>query len=125
MYNRFTLCDNVRLIELASELHNVDSEMDLAFFILVALTKHLNDETDSLCHLGEFASIGLCPTEGVVELTTYYGRMLMNSYQFYGIKDWTLGKLIHISDDFAQVIDEDIHTTPGEEPGEYYADFGE
>jgi len=125
MYTCFTLCDNVRLIELASELHDEDSEMDLAIIIQVALTEHLDDATDSCFELGEFASIRLCPSEGVVELTTYYGRMVMNSYQFYGIKDWTLAKLIHITDEFAEMIDKDIHATPGEEPGEYYADFGE
>lgn len=49
----------------------------------------------------------------------------MNHYLFYGIKDWNLGKVIHISDEFAATIDRDIHRDPNEEGSEYEADFGE
>lgn len=125
-YNRFTLCDNIRVIELAAELPNMEAEMDLALFIQVAITDHLDDENDSILELGTLAEIRLCPNDGEVELTTRNGAAVMSSYQFYGIKNWwDLGKLIHISDEFAAAINRDIHRDPDEEGGEYEADFGE
>lgn len=124
-FDRFTLCDNIRVIELAAELPNENAELDLAIFLDGAILEHLRDEHDSILELGTLADIRLCPKDGEIELTTWNGRVAMNHYLFYGIKDWNLGKVIHISDEFAAAIDRDIHRDPNEEGNEYEADFGE
>lgn len=111
-YNTFTLCDNLRLIELAVELHNEVADMDLAIFIQVAISDHLDDDYDCILKLGTIAEIRLCPEDGEVELTTWNGRVAMNHYLFYGIKDWSLGKVIHVSDEFADIIDRGLHEKP-------------
>lgn len=124
-YNRFTLCDNIRVIELAAELPNMEAEMDLALFIQVAITDHLDDEHDCILELGNLAEIRLCPKDGEVELTTRNGAAVMSDYLFYGIKDWSLGKVIHISNEFAATIDKDLHRDPNEDGIECEVDFGE
>lgn len=125
-YNSYTLCDNIRVIELAAELPNENATMDLAIFIQLAISEHLQDENDCFLELGTIAEIRLCPKYGEVELTTSSGAAVMNNYLFYGIKDWDLPKLIHISDKFAERIVLDIHRSPSDDDGkQYYADFGE
>lgn len=124
-YNRFILCDNIRVIELAAELPNMEAEMDLALFIQVAITDHLDDEHDSILELGNLAEIRLCPNDGEVELTTRNGAAVMSDYLFYGIKDWSLGKVIHISNEFAAALDKDLHRDPNEDGIECEVDFGE
>lgn len=124
-FDRFTLCDNIRVIELAAELHNKEAEMNLATFIKAAVSGHLSDEHDTILVLGSIAEIRLGPKDGEVELTTSLGASVLSSHLFYGIKDWDPSKLAHISDAFAGLIDQDIHRDPDEEGGEYAADFGE
>lgn len=124
--NRFTLCDNTRLIELASALHNESSKLDLAIFLQAKISEHLNDDHDCIFDLGSVAEIRFHPKDGEIEMTTRNGRMPINSYEFYGIKDWTFGKIVHISDELAAAIDRDVHLDPNENEYDLYeADFGE
>lgn len=111
-YDTFTLCDNLRLTELAGELHNEVADMDLAIFIQVAISDHLNDEHDCIFKLGTIAEIRLCPKDGEVELTIWDGPVAMNHYLFDDIKDWSFAKLIYISDEFAEIIDHELHERP-------------
>lgn len=124
-FTRFKLCDNIRMIELAAKLTNESADMDLAIFLDGAILEHLHDEHDCILELGDFAEIRLCPKDGEVELSTRNGAAVMSDYLFYGIKDWSLGKVTHISNEFAEAIDKDLHRDPNEDGIECEVDFGE